>query len=329
MPRKPKPFFRKQTQSWYCSISGKQISLGKDRESAFLRFHQLMSQPDSISGEMCTLYALSQHYLDWCEKNRSLNTYKLHRHYLKSFIESVGKQLRPNRLRAIHVTRWQESMTVNSTTKGNAIAIVQRMLNWAVEQDYLDRNPIKGLKKPPSRRRDVYYTPEQWQQIRQEASEPLRDLLDFLYTTGCRPQEARTIEVRHVYDDLIIFPTEESKGHREPRVIFLTPRAKEIVARLSREVLEGPIFRNRRGRPWTKDAIVCSLQRISEKLGFRVIAYGARHSWATDALMKGGVDPISVACLMGHKDTTMVSRVYSHLAKNPEFLRSQAMKVER
>ncbi|WP_390896834.1 tyrosine-type recombinase/integrase [Rubinisphaera margarita] len=89
------------------------------------------------------------------------------------------------------------------------------------------------------------------------------------------------------------------------------------------------IFRNGRGRPSTKDAIVCSLRRIFEKLGFRVIAYGARHSWATDASMKGGNDPISVACLMGHKDTTMVSRVYSHLTKNPELLRSQAMKVER
>ncbi|WP_339744504.1 tyrosine-type recombinase/integrase [uncultured Rubinisphaera sp.] len=329
MPRRSKPFFRKQTQSWYCSIAGKQISLGKDRDAAYDLFHQLMSQPDKIAGEKCSLYTLSQHYLDWCEKNRSLNTYKLHLHYLKSFISSVGKQLKPNRLRPIHVTRWQESMTVNATTKGNAIAIVQRMLNWAVEQDYLDRNPIKGLKKPQPQRRDVYYTPKQWKQIRELASEPLRDLLDFLYSTGCRPQEARAIEARHVYDDLIIFPTEESKGKREPRVIFLVPNAKKIIDRLTDDVTEGPIFRNGRGRPWTKDAISCSLQRISKKLGFRVIAYGARHSWATDALMSGSVDPISVACLMGHKDATMVSRVYSHLTKNPEFLRSQAMKVER
>ncbi|MCG6154627.1 hypothetical protein [Rubinisphaera margarita] len=63
------------------------------------------------------------------------------------------------------------------------------------------------------------------------------------------------------------------------------------------------------------------------QVGFRVTAYDARHSWATEALMSGGVDPISVALLMGHKDTTMVSRVSSHLAKTPEFLRQQARKA--
>ena len=31
--------------------------------------------------------------------------------------------------------------------------------------------------------------------------------------------------------------------------------------------------------------------------------------------------------LMGHRDTTMVSRVYSHIAKNPDFLRKQAVKA--
>jgi len=40
--------------------------------------------------------------------------------------------------------------------------------------------------------------------------------------------------------------------------------------------------------------------------------------------VNGGVDPISVAHLMGHRDTSMVAKVYSHIAKNPEFLRKQA-----
>lgn len=66
---------------------------------------------------------------------------------------------------------------------------------------------------------------------------------------------------------------------------------------------------------------------MSDKLGFRVIAYGARHSYATNALTSGGVDPISLSHLMGHKDVAMVSRVYSHVAKNMDFLREQARKA--
>lgn len=100
-------------------------------------------------------------------------------------------------------------------------------------------------------------------------------------------------------------------------MIYLVPESLAVLNHLVKKHPEGALFRNAKGRPWTKDAIKCRLTRISEKVGFRVIAYGARHSWATQALTEGGVDPISVAHLMGHRDPTMVSRVYSHLSRNP------------
>ncbi len=40
--RTPKPWFRKQNQTWYIQIDGKQHRLGKDRAEAFAKFHQLM-----------------------------------------------------------------------------------------------------------------------------------------------------------------------------------------------------------------------------------------------------------------------------------------------
>lgn len=327
MARPAKPFFRKQTQSWYCSFSGKQFSLGKDKQLAFQKFHELMANQEEREQNRFSLYELSQVYLDWCQANRKPATYKQHRHFLKSFIGAVGKRQQAAQLKIYQVTKWHEGLEIGSTSQNDAVGIVQRMLNWAVEQNYITRNPIAGMKKPKRKRRDVYYTAEQWAQIRENAQGSLVDLLDFLYSTGCRPQEARSIEARHVHNDLIIFPADESKGQIEPRVIYMTPKAKEIVDKLLTKSLEGPLFRNDQGKPWTKNALVLRLNRISKKLGFRVIAYGARHSWATEALMSGGVDPISVALLMGHKDTTMVSRVYSHLAKNPDFLRQQAKKA--
>ncbi len=327
MPRQPKPYLRKQTQSWYCSIGGRQISLGKNRESAFEKFHELMANQDQVKNDLTTIYELSQAYLDWCKANRKPTTYARHLYFLKSFICKIGKRLRPSRLKVHHVAKWHEGLGVGSTTQNDAIGIVQRMLNWAVEQEYLYRNPILGMKKPRRKRRDIFYTPEQWAQVREHAREPLVSFLDFLYLTGCRPLEARSIETRHLHDDLVIFPTDESKGELEPRVIYLVPEAQKILTLLADEQPNGVLFRNSRGRPWTKDSINGRLTRISKIVGFRVIAYGARHSWATQALTEGGVDPISVAHLMGHRDPTMVSRVYSHLSRNPEFLRQQAKKA--
>ena len=42
MPRQSKPYLRKQTQSWYCSINGKQFPLGENKTQAFEKFFELM-----------------------------------------------------------------------------------------------------------------------------------------------------------------------------------------------------------------------------------------------------------------------------------------------
>lgn len=211
---------------------------------------------------------------------------------------------------------------MSSTAKHGAVTVVQRMLNRAVENEYLDRNPIKGMKKPKAKRRDVIYTPQQWAQIQEHTDERLADLLDFLFLTGCRPLEARIVEARHQHDDPIIFPADESKGEHEPRVIYLVPNARSILDRLSKQHPTGPLFRNSLDKPWTKNAVVLRLTRISKKVGFRVIAYGAGHNALT-----AGVDSTAVGHLMGHKDTTMVHPVYGHLTKNPDFLREQAKRA--
>ena len=109
MARQPKPFFRKQTKSWYCSIGGKQISLGKDREAAHQKFHELMTDRDSVSGDLVTLYDLSQTYLDWCLGNRKKTTYDKHLLYLKSFIGQVGKRLKIAQLKQFHLTKWRDT----------------------------------------------------------------------------------------------------------------------------------------------------------------------------------------------------------------------------
>ncbi|APZ95845.1 tyrosine-type recombinase/integrase [Fuerstiella marisgermanici] len=322
MARQPKPYFRKAQNRWVCTIDGRRITLGKDKAAAKQKFHGLMLDRRNVTSEIVTIYDLSQIYLDWCEANRSAGTYKNHRRYLKGFIESIGRTVRIAALKKHQVLKWSETKGT-STSQNDAISVVKRMFNWAIEQEYLEANPLHGIKKPPRRRRDIVYTPQQWRHIREHATEPFLSLIDFIWSTGCRPREARTIEARHIHGDTAIFPGDEAKGE-STRVIFLIPQAKEILDRNTRE--DGPLFLNTRGNPWTKDSIKCRLNRISKRVGFRCVAYGARHSFATNALINE-VDPISISHLMGHKSPRMVGEVYSHLARNPAFLKRQAQKA--
>lgn len=328
MPRTPKPFFRTQTQNWYCSSGGKQVCLGKTKAEAFQKFHELMARGRETAHETATFYQLSQAYLDWCEKHRKAGTYKLQRHYLKSFVESIGRRLAASKIKKHHLTSWLETQSWGTTTQNDAIGAVVRVFNWAIEEGHISASPIPKVRKPPRRRREVFYTPAQWEQILSHAKGPLNDFLRFLWLTGCRPQEGRFLETRHVHDDLLIFPASEAKGQKHDRVIFLTPEAKELIDPLTLKYPSGPLFRNGKGKPWNKNSLKCRLTRISSKVGFRVISYGVRHAFATNALLNG-VDPVSVSHLMGHRSPAMVTTVYSHLAENHAFLRQQAKNAVR
>ena len=319
MSKQPKPYYRKFTESWYFSTGGKQVNLGKDKAAAFKKFHELMASVRSVQATITTVYDLSQAYLAWCQDNRASGTFENQKRYLKTFIAAIGKRLKISDLRKHHVLNW--SVGCGSTTSQNdAISVVQRMFNWAIQHEYLDQSPIAKIQKPRRKRREIVYTAEQWVLIKGAATGSLVELLDFMWSTGCRPKEVRTLEARHVHDDLVIFPPDESKGKTDSRVIFLTPQARAILEPLLDK--EGPLFTNSRGVPWTKDALVQRCTRISTKVGFRVIAYGARHSYCTNALIRS-VDTVSLSHLMGHKSTRMVSN-YAHLIQNVDFLKAQA-----
>ena len=321
MSREPKPYFKTQQQRWVCTIDGKRITLGADKKTAFEKFHQLMLNRECVQVTVSTVQDLANAYLDWCETNRSKATYDLHRTYLGSLLDSCGRTVKVGDFKPHHVTKWIASFN-SSTTKHNVVAIAQRMFNWAVDEQYLTFSPIGKMKKPASLKRNIVYTPDQWEQIKEHATGSLLDLLDFIWLTGCRPQEVRTLSACHLHGDMVIFPPVESKGKTHSRVIYLIPQSRAILERLSAQHPSGPLFRNSRGIPWTKDAIKCRLTRISKKVGFRVIAYGARHSFATNALIRS-VDTVSLSHLMGHQSTRMINN-YSHLVNNVSFLQQQA-----
>jgi integrase len=58
----------------------------------------------------------------------------------------------------------------------------------------------------------------------------------------------------------------------------------------------------------------------------RYSLYTFRHSWCTHALERG-VDAVTVATLMGHKDTTMISRHYAHLMHRRDHLRESVRRA--
>lgn len=129
------------------------------------------------------------------------------------------------------------------------------------------------------------------------------------------------VEVRHV--DLPnkrwVFEIEKSKGKKRQRVVYLSETAIEITRRLLRKHPEGALFRNSRGRPWTRNSVKCRFGRMKVELGTRYRLYDFRHTFAT-RLLESGVDALVVAALMGHSDLSMLGRTYAHLTQTSDHL---------
>jgi integrase/recombinase XerC len=219
-------------------------------------------------------------------------------------------------LKPLHIVEWADSYsTWGANQKRGAIIAVQRPFNWAIKMGYIDRNPVVGVEKPKPVRREEYVTPEQFGKLldRYAPGDPFRDLLEFLWETGCRPGEARHIEPRHFKAGRFEIPPAEAKGKKRWRIIRLNTKAAEIVARRV-PTCELKVFENEDGMPWTPSAINCRFQRLKRSKGLAFFAYGLRHGFCQRKLEEGH-DHLTVAETLGHANGQMVSTTYSHMNK--------------
>jgi integrase len=321
--RVPEPFKRTQTNSYYVQIRGKQISLGKDRDAAWQKYHRLMAGETDLAPSTPAAVIIDQ-FLEWVSINQAPATYDFYKRHLTSFARFIGARLRVSELKPYHVTRWvdREYKGQSNTSKFAAFRSAQRSFNWARKQGIIQSSPIERLDKPTPGRREDYISPEQYAEIvrtvkarpDQNTQKPFLEILTVLWGSGCRPQEARAIEARH-YDKqrgVIIFERQLSKGKKRRRVIHLPPDVREIIERLAAERPKGPILLNSKGQPWKANALRCRFRCLAKKLGFPAFAYGCRHGFTTD-LLKNGVDSTTVAALLGNTTTRMIETCYSHV----------------
>src|SRR5262249_50307881 len=154
--------------------------------------------------------------------------YDWYRDHIQSFLDFLpdAATLTVAGLKPFHVVEWADSHPDWSPAyRRGAIVAIQRPFNWAEELGYIAASPIKRIKKPQPQRRDRHITPEDFAVIvaRYQQGDPFRDLLEFAWHSGCRPQEARQIEARHVHleAESVVLPPTEAKGKRKARVILL------------------------------------------------------------------------------------------------------------
>ena len=317
MPRNPSPWFWKLKNTWVVNIRRKRYYLGPDKEAAFQKFHELMASKDttpSTPKKRQSVVWLVGKFISWNEQHRSPRTVEWYEEKLGLLIKQHGS-MNIDDVRPHHVSKPTRAR----------VAAVKRLFNWAVQQGYIDSNPVTCLEKPPVNKQDRSLTDEEYEKLLEHISDQqFRDLIEFAWLTGARPQEIRILRAIH-YDkrnSRMIIPIKQAKGKRKPRVIYLSTSAKAIIERLCEKNPNGMLFRNQRDEAWNRCNAAGRFYRLKKKLGCKYRLYDMRHSFATRMLIEGK-DAIVVAELLGHSNTAMLATTYSHVGRDPSFLLQQ------
>ena len=329
MGRTPKPWYWDARRAYYATVRGRRHRLGTSLRASQAALRLLLARPEEHTRvDPQSLLSVLNAFVAWCRKNRAPKTHRHYKDFCQAFISFAG-DISTGELTPDLVMSWLESQTTwNNSSKNSAITCLSRAMNWGKKNLGLKENPISSMDRFKVTTKPSVILPEEFRKILKHVKDPqFRELLIVSYDCGCRPQEVKQMEARHVDLEKKFwrFMQDESKTGTVRTVYIPTDRAFDIISRLVVEYPTGVLFRNTRGGPWTTHAVAHRFERLEKKVGKRFKQYDFRHTFITRKLL-AGVDSHVVAKLSGHKDTSMLDQVYSHVADDHEFMLEQSKK---
>lgn len=218
------------------------------------------------------------------ERKQELSAMKLHDGYGKLAVSEFKKR---------HVTEWLNAHTTWSQSgRRTRIQAVKRAFNFAVEDDLIKANPIRGYRTPKSQPRITYITPEQETALLEQSPAGFWIALKVCIRTGARfGSEFARLTKEHVVDlgDRMEwnFKADEVKNRRKRIVRITDPEIITIVRDQIKRYDKGPIFRNALGNPWHKKSLSLRFRTIRNKLIAQGVEfdpdccmYSCRHTYA-------------------------------------------------
>lgn len=226
--------------------------------------------------------------------------------------------------------RWGKSKTRpvsgGPSAGAHAVRAISAAFGWAVEREWLIRNPAAGVKKLPDGARHRFLT--QAQAIRlfevidelvgEEVVMPVQaDCIKLIALTGARSGEIRALKWSEVDWDrqLIMLPPTRHKtgGNNIPKSIPLSAPALDILIerQAAKYVDDEYVFVAYSMFGYLRD-IRHSWLKICERVGlvdFRI--HDLRHAYASFAI-NAGESLQNIGANLGHKRTTTTER-YAHL----------------
>jgi integrase len=209
------------------------------------------------------------------------------------------------------------------------VSLVVACMNWAVGEQRIAKNPLKGIRRKKTKRRERIIPPEHMRLILDKGPRNVVRFLFVLSMTGMRPfsELARLTAAMIDWEGgTVTFEKHKNAKKGKRRVVFFTPEALGLLKAQAEKHPEGFLFRTRFGNAWSRNSCRNELARACEELGIpKYGSYDFRRTYITQGLAKGLTANV-MAQLCGNTPE-VINRYYDSLHLKQDTLREAARRV--
>jgi integrase len=222
----------------------------------------------------------------------------------------AGKPFPASRFSRSEVSRFLAGLKVADPTRNRYRAALSVFARWLVEREVLDFNPVRDVRGFKERDpRDKWLDPFDAERLVYAAHMPYRAIFALLYYSGVEIGAALKLTASDLGTDGTVH-VRGAKTRWRNRIIRVPTWVWEL---LPRAMPGRPLFPG-----ITYDMVYDAHKAALEALGLSgYTMHDARHSYAVNALRRG-LSPQVVAHQLGHRDASMVLRVYGRFIPQAE-----------
>jgi len=257
--------------------------------------------------------ALSDFLLARTSALRSPRTVAYYSETLRPFLAYLEGEgvIDPRQMEVRHVRAFLagEAKRVAPGTVHASARAIRAWVRFLERDGYLEHAPRFDMPRVPQKPQPVLSPEDVRLLLAACTSERDRALVLFLLDTGARRAEAQSVDWGDVNLETGVVRLRTTKGER-PRVVILGARSRRAILRHRRSVPHAerdPLWQTADGLRLSYAGLREVLRRAGDRAGVKVTPHALRRTFATLAL-RGGMNLLHLAALMGHADLTMLRR---------------------
>lgn len=261
-------------------------------------------------------------FLDRRNIKRSFS--EIDRHVIRDYINYMREEAVRFEDHA-YVKKDKQTIGLTPATINTRLKTLRNMFNTLLDEEVIDRNPIKGVGNvsDPLEDVDVLSVKEMERLIKAPVKTTYAGFRDYvilhvLIDSMMRIGEALKLKVNYFnFDENTVTVKASIAKTRKSRILPLRPLTVKLVKKLieiNEDFRSEYVFLTNYGEPLKRDIFRKRLYTHAKKAGIKKRVYPnlLRHSAATDFLVNGG-DLRHLQMLLGHADLRMIIR-YTHLS---------------